>query len=193
MELECIGVIVDDDDFSKIAVKLGEVLDMFALVEARRVLVETVHDQPLLVQRPGDGIDDPKIGGGEEDYFIVFAQILEEAVDAWPFGVAPAEFGVPGSVDEGVFQVEDEGGRAGCIGGDVGDGMPVGEEFLAGGINEGGEDGVVEPGVGEAEGGGTKDIIGALVGGGGLVEEVCPACCYAPADEFEGCGGGVTR
>jgi len=152
-----------------------------------------VHDQPLLVQRPGDGIDDPEIGWGEEDDFIVFAQILEEAIDPWPFGVTPAEFRVPGSVDEGVFEVEHEGGRAGGIRRDVGDGVPVGEKFFSGGINEGGEDGVVEPRVGEADGGGTKDIINTLIGGGSLIEKICPACCYAPTDEFKGSGGRVAR
>lgn len=69
--------------------------------------------------------------------------------------------------------------------------MPVGEEFFAGGVDEGGEDGVVQPGVGAAEGGGTEDVISGLVTGGGLIEDVGPPCGYASAEELEGGGGGV--
>ena len=103
LELEGVRVVVDDDDFPQVAIELGKVLDVLALVESGGVFVEPMHDEALLVQCPGDGVNDPEIGRRKKDDFVVFAEVLKEAIDTRTLGVAPAEFRIPRGVDEGVF------------------------------------------------------------------------------------------
>lgn len=44
LELEGVGVVVDDDDFAQVTIEFGEVLDVFALIEPGGIFIEPMHD-----------------------------------------------------------------------------------------------------------------------------------------------------
>ena len=98
-----------------------------SVLEMQRLPKQMVHDTLLRVQAHDDRLRHASQAGAHEDNLIVLSEGLEELVDAGALGVPPAVFSVPGGMDEGVLEVDNEGVRAGEVLGNVRH-WPRGEE-----------------------------------------------------------------
>ena len=87
MKLAFEGIVINHNDSGHVAVEHGEVLDVLPVDVPRGLPVQMVHDAAVFIKRRDDRFGDALHRGGEEDDFVVLAQLPEEFVDSWPAGV----------------------------------------------------------------------------------------------------------